>query len=101
MAGPANTDAGDAEYSTQVCDVGAEILSNIMYSCVYIDNEGEWQWFQRMEDWQMNRPLCTSWHPSGARAACSVMPGAWLPSGRMVMDPIDLPESDWEDDSWL
>jgi hypothetical protein len=45
MAGP---DAVDAEYSTQVCDVGAELLSNIMYRCVYmerIDNEGEWQWF--------------------------------------------------------
>jgi hypothetical protein len=47
----------DAEYSTQVCDVGADLLSNIMYRCVYmerIDNEGEWQWFQRMEDKRMN-----------------------------------------------
>jgi hypothetical protein len=57
MAGPANTDAVDAEYSTQVCDVRAELLLYIMCRCVYmerIDNEGEWQWFQRMEDWQMN-----------------------------------------------
>ncbi len=57
FGGLANTDAVDAEYSTQVCDVGAELLSNIMYRCVYmerIDNEGEWQWFQRMEDKRMN-----------------------------------------------